>query len=389
MNELKVNNEAVKKRNSYWDIIKGIGIISIVVGHTTTHTGLHILVYLYHLVIFYFVTTFFYNEKKYGESPFLYLGNKIKASWPKYFGYTTLLLLLHDFFVKNHFYHTGIKEFTMENQFYTKVLNACFFKCDELFAGALWFVPTIINTAFLFGGIVFLSRKLSMFTYNLFKLKLEKYLKYIKYLYIVLIGFVVAMFGFYLLKIQVRLDYYLHLSFIVTPICILAYFFREYIDFFKKLKKPVIMLLCFVISFLVLYIFARNRIIVELGSAIIINWYTFYFISIVGIIFCLSSGYIVEKIPFFRNIIELCGKNSFAIMALHFVVIKAIDVIYSSFIHESNPDIIGKWVSSYPEKLWICYVIVGCLVPVIISVLIEYIKKLIINFGGKINGKTN
>ena len=35
------NQDKVKKREKIWDIVKGIGIISIVIGHTTPISNLH------------------------------------------------------------------------------------------------------------------------------------------------------------------------------------------------------------------------------------------------------------------------------------------------------------------------------------------------------------
>ena len=115
---------------------------------------------------------------------------------------------------------------------------------------------------------------------------------------------------------------------------------------------------------------------IELSQEMIINGYMFYIVSFVGICFCLSLASIIEKIPLLNKIIELCGKHSFSIMALHFACIKCVDVIYSKIINETNPVVISRWVTSYPEKLWILYVVIGCIIPVMFSIIIEFIKKL-------------
>ena len=113
---------------------------------------------------------------------------------------------------------------------------------------------------------------------------------------------------------------------------------------------------------------------ISLAQEDIINSYMFYIVSTIGICFCCSLSNIIEKIPVLNKSIAAMGKHSFSIMALHFACAKGIDVIYSKIIGETNPEIISKWVTAYPEKLWIIYVIVGCIIPVIFSILIDYIK---------------
>ena len=64
-------------RNNYWDCVKGIAILSVILGHGFQIT--HDFVYTYHLALFFFVSGFFYNEEKYGDSPELLLANRFKA----------------------------------------------------------------------------------------------------------------------------------------------------------------------------------------------------------------------------------------------------------------------------------------------------------------------
>lgn len=60
-------NTQKKARSLYWDIVKGWGIIAIVLGHTGYFAGA--FVYLFHLALFFFITGYFYNETKYGDTP--------------------------------------------------------------------------------------------------------------------------------------------------------------------------------------------------------------------------------------------------------------------------------------------------------------------------------
>ena len=89
-------NTQKKARSLYWDIVKGWGIIAIVLGHTGYFAGA--FVYLFHLALFFFITGYFYNETKYGDTPFLYFGSRLAGAWPRYMFYTLFFVLLHNFF---------------------------------------------------------------------------------------------------------------------------------------------------------------------------------------------------------------------------------------------------------------------------------------------------
>lgn len=90
-------NPTTQSRSPYWDIVKGIGIIAIVLGHSCYFAvG---FVYLFHLALFFFVSGYLYSEKKYGDAPFAFFGNRFAGTWPRYVFYTSCFVLLHNFFV--------------------------------------------------------------------------------------------------------------------------------------------------------------------------------------------------------------------------------------------------------------------------------------------------
>lgn len=57
----------------FWDILKGIGIVSIVFGHSQ-NLGIAIrTVYYYHLAIFFFISGYFYMKSVTGMPPLTFL----------------------------------------------------------------------------------------------------------------------------------------------------------------------------------------------------------------------------------------------------------------------------------------------------------------------------
>ena len=373
-----ISNRVDKKREVIWDIVKGIGIISIVIGHVVPNEILHHFVYMYHLAIFYFVAAFFYNEKKYGDQPFFNIGQRIKGIWVKYIFYGSILILLRNVFVKYHFYATETPKYEKFEQFIVPILNTMTFKNNELFAGALWFVPTLLLALGLFGGMIYVAIKVQRSICSKIKIQDEQIQKYIKYGLILVFTILYGVLGVYLNKNVLALSFHIHTVFLVIPICTMGYFCREYIEKIKKAKKWYIVIPTVIISALfLLYIIIKKQMIIELSLEMIINGYMFFIVSFIGICFCLASASIIEKIPGLNKLIELCGKHSFSIMALHFACVKGVDVIYSKMIGEINPEVISRWVTSYGDKLWIIYVLVGCIIPLIFSVIVEYIKKIV------------
>ena len=228
----------------------------------------------------------------------------------------------------------------------------------------------------LFGGIIYLSRKITEKIFQKFNYLKNK--KSIKYFCIITITFLYGWIGVYLNINKLKLIYHIHTSFLVIPVCTLGYFFREYRVKIKKLDKLDIIIPIFIISTsLLLFIVFRTHMVIELAGEKIINPYMFYIVTFIGIIFCLSFAKIIEKIPLLNKFFELCGRHSFSIMSLHFASVKLVDVVYSKIINETNPEVISKFVTSYSGKIWIIYLFIGCVIPLLFSIIIELIKNLL------------
>ena len=342
------------KRYEFWDILKGIGIFSIVLGHCCPPAAIY--VYSFHLALFFFTSAYFYNEDKYGRKPFLYVGNLLKNNWTKYVFYSTVLLLLQNFSVRFALdygsNYLGIYE--MFNSFATSFI----FNSQIKFAGAMWFVlPNILSCALLCGLTGLSLRAVSPFK--------VKYSKFIRYAVMLLISGVLA----YLAKTQ--LIFNIQVCFIVLPICVTAYIIKSLAGFeiSEYLKIYIAVPLCALLYILVKY----KNLQVELAQNIVPGIW-FYVLSFCGIYVCMYLSKVLTKIPFISKVVAFCGKYSFSIMALHFLVIKLCDRVYTFAIGEKNPAIIGKWVCSYPEKLWPVYLIAGTIIPALAGYLFNKFK---------------
>lgn len=350
-----------KQRDEYWDIVKGIGIVSIVIGHTCSFGA---YVYTYHLVIFFFVGAFFYSESKYRNVPFDYIGKVLKGVYFKYILYTWLLIILHNFSVRFGLYQ-GAEYYALTDILY-RMGNTLTFQNSELFGGALWFVPVYVVALSLLGIVVYLSQKIEKIIVVYTKTQ-----KKIQGMIIIFISIIIGYIGVFFNIRHIELSYNLHTSFLVFPICILAYYINKKQIDLKKYANIILAVSCGSI----LFTFVKHGYRIELSQEQIVNGHIFYFISIIGIAFCLSLAKMCQKIKRIGYALSLLGRYSFSIMALHFLVIKIVDRIYALIVCEKDPVIFGKWVTAYSDKLWGIYILAGSFLPILIPVFWKHIKK--------------
>ena len=124
----------------YWNVLKGIGILCVVLGHACSWA--HDFVYEFHIPLFFFISGFMYSEKKYGDDPYLNVINRFKSSWIKYVIVYWIIMLLHNSLIRWGFMPIGTEYFSLRN-----LAEACAFvllgTANELMGGTLWFVPAL------------------------------------------------------------------------------------------------------------------------------------------------------------------------------------------------------------------------------------------------------
>lgn len=351
-----------KNRDEYWDLVKGIGIASIVIGHSCSFAAP--FVYTYHLVIFFFVGGYFYNTIKYSLHPFTFVFKTIKTSYVRYIFYSIILILLHNISVKNNML---LREEYISRDFLIAIKKTLIFKCPELFAGALWFVIVYIVSLAIFAYIVFISEIISN---KCIKNKSILFKKGTSDLLVTMACIFIGAIGCYRNIHGLELIYNLHTSLLVVPIIAIAYFVKKYNIPLKELSKAFLTPIFAIILFILVYVKGLR---IELAQEKIINSWMFYLVSVVGIIFCLCFANLLCNFKVLKYVFSFLGKYSFSIMALHFFVFKVIDCIYSYFIGETNVERISQWVVSYSNQLWPIYAILGTALPAVFAFLLNTI----------------
>ena len=245
----------------FWNILKGIGIISIVIGHSTHK--LVPFVYLYHLALFFFIGGYLYYEEKYGDDPYKYFVAKLKSNWFKFFSYSVFFILIHNLLVKYGLI-INIPIYRI-NEMVKAIINTSMFFGTETLSGALWFVPIYIFSAMLFELIIFYSRKLDK--------KINIDIKFKKDLFIFFGTIFIGLVGVYLNKRNISLMLHVQSSFLVVPFFYLGYFLRKYFNDLNRYLNIFLGFICLVI----LYYFAyKLKFRIDLSQDIISSFSRFH-----------------------------------------------------------------------------------------------------------------
>lgn len=332
-------------RSSYWDIVKGFAVITVVMGHCGVFPA---FVYLFHLAVFFFVTGFFYNEEKYGDAPFRYFAARLAGCWPRFFFYAVLCVLLHNFFVSRGLYaNTGLYNRTI---LLSCALHSAVMQCTELLQGALWFLPAWLLSSAGFGGIIWFGRTAAR---RLGRAWIEPAA--------VACGVLAAgITGLFLYDRQCALPYNMHCSILVIPLYYAAWMMRRHLPSFRSFTTWYGALISAVLLHLVNI---KLRIYIDI-SAMAIPGILFYPIALLGIYLVLSLSSLAERIPGISRALSFLGRHSLDIMALHFLVFKLIDLAYSQIPSVSvTAENLAGFPVGFRGKLEPVYLLLGVLLP--------------------------
>ncbi len=343
-----------KQRDPFVDILKAIGIISIVIGHsgwTLPLFGKQIpvgaFVYSYHIMIFIFVLGYLFNDKK---QPHEYIGKVVLSNWISYVTYSTIFVLLHNFLLNIHI--IGQTSPYSVTQTAIAIINGTLLTTGETMLSAFWFIPMYIFTAMLFCISFHLANKLpkSVIFHCLF-----------------IICFMVA--GIVLNNRKVELRYHAHTSFLAVPVCYLGYICKRYARILKKIAPWWAALISGPALF---HLMSLNKGVIELSQELIFSPYLFYPVTILGIYYCVSLANLIGKIKYVKQTFAYIGKNSLHIMALHFTALKLIDLLIG-LIKGLDPSV----YSAFPNAFDCCllYYPVATALPLLVPFTATYIKR--------------
>lgn len=355
-----MNYSANTSRSKFWDLVRGLGILSIVAGHCWGPAIPY--VYTYHLAIFFFVSGFLYNEKKYGSAPFTHVAAKLKSAWPKYMAYMTLFILCH-----NLFQRVGITPVSADyshSQMAVAIGNCVTFQGMESMGGAMWFIPLWVLACGLFGGTVWFCSRLLSF--------LRKNASLLLPIMTAAGSFFLGAWGVFFIFRGLPISYQLHLALLVQPFFGIGWLIKSCCPHYRQMLKwyaaiPCGALLAFWVRSRALYI--------DLSLGRIGNGWEYFLLALLGIYCCMWLASVIEKSRLAGGLFSLLGRHSFDIMCLHFVVFKVLDVLYGRFHLGDIPEIYSAFPQAYSTTLWPLYILAGTCLPALWGAALDSFKR--------------
>lgn len=301
-----------KTRDSLIDILKGIGIVSVVIGHSgVLFPGGDFIpstrfVYLYHLMLFFFTAGAVYSPEKYSD-PYVYIGRQMKGSVPMYWAYNFAFLALH-----NVFSSTGmldIPKFSLID-YVIKIPSVLTLMHVEQLPGAVWFVPVLLLGKFLFAVAFNIAEKTpcKVLAHGVF-----------------FSGF--AILGIYTNYWGMYFSYCAQTAFLGVPVIYLGYLFRNYREYVMKFAN---IFTCIASAAIMVLVLGLDIGYIELSSNQIITPVLFYPVTILGIFFAIALASVIQHFAVTSKMFAYFGSISFHIMALHFLSFKCFDWVYGA-----------------------------------------------------------
>lgn len=342
------------------NILKGLGIIAVVLGHVGS--PITNIIYMYHMALFFFISGYLYKdscEKNLGQ----YIIKKIKSLYIPFVVFELIFLVLRNKLIDLNIYNQSqIARISGVNDIILNLKNIITFNStDNALLGAVWFLKALFYVSILY----------SIFNI-LYKRIFKKENDYIKSLIILLLtvlsfdliatgknlGILLNPDGQKVLKIFT--DLFDSRNLIIMSIFYMGTLYRKYKD--KVPMNLYLMIICIVA------ITYNSRM-----GGIDVAHYQFvgpiYFIinSLLGIYINIYITYRMCNLQFNFPIIENAGKYSLYIMVFHLLACKILDLVIINIYKLPVEVTSGYPVSFYNKYIWMIYTILGTITPIMLA----------------------
>lgn len=314
-------------------ITKALGIMLMVLAHTGFSQVGDSIIAMFHMPLFFFMSGYCFNESHL-EDWKGFAQTKIKRLYLPYVGYSLLFLLLHNIFVRFHFYNDSYSIHDAILRAYHIIV--CMNQHDQLLGG-YWFMSC------LFWGLII--------SYLL--LKSLRNSAVIGILFSLCICVLMITFSYHIPVFNILPRHFLSSAFILSGVL------------YKRQgwgweQKPV--MVCLIALFLVLLgVHYWNA-----SVPVIANWKVFpYFISaIAGTLGIFAIAKVLNKTKV-ASVMTYIGDHTFSILTWHFLSFKLVSWMIMR-IYQLPLELLSEFpiIQAYSTRgWWLVYFIIGILVP--------------------------
>ena len=336
-----------KVYNPTFAIMKGIAIISVVVGYCTLSKEVEAYVNQYHLAAFFFVAGYFLTDK-YVFNPIQLIKKRINSLYIPFVVSCLACVLLHNLLCEFYVYSTplSLREMLIGG---SNVLFRLF--SSEPLMGAMWFCPTLLFASVIAGltlwaGTKFENRRICMT---------------LLFMLLVISVAEIAMKVFHL-----KSPYSIWQNMVISGILFEGWLFRIFIEkYLLQIRKFILFFMGSTVA-LVLYFLVNSGYLFNLQVAHLKEIPAFYLLVVTFFASLMVYAFATSlKTTFIGKAIAVVGDHSFSIMMLHFLAFKLVSLLICIV-----KDVPLTEISSFPtipyENIgWLfAYTFVGCALPI-------------------------
>lgn len=288
-----------KKTDKTIAIAKGICIMLVVLGHCMPVGMASNTMYQFHVALFFFVSGYFFSQKKV-EEPINFIKKRIIGLYLPYLKYALFFLLIHNLLVS---LHVLPDYYDMHTWFYRLYLIITHFSGHDAMLGGFWFIKELFMVSILYLVLRrYVVKGISMILPAMF---------------VVLCGAMVM--GVYKIEIP-----WLQIS-QQTLFGIILFGLGELAHSKNLNEKYSVKLACSIVPLMLFCAYLGRYYFETTGTSVLI----FLFLALSGIYVCLSFSY---KIQFrggkLSTALTYVGQNTMVILGLHFLSFKLVSYIY-------------------------------------------------------------
>lgn len=287
-------------RLPFWDILKGLGIVAVVMGHEEI---LPREVNWYHLVLFMFVSGALFRPEKAMDFP-RYFFHKVKTVWVPFCKYNVIAVLLTNVLLAVGFYTTQAIPGAYHCNWYDKyeIITHCFqvILTGEVapLTGPSWFIVPFFMNLVIVGGIVSFFRRARTR---------------------IVVGGILFLLGFVLVRHHIPLPYNFAIAMMYLPFHLWGMCYRKVNVVSHRILLTILL---GAVSIAVLYYCEIEGIVISWAGMKVPSIPLFAAATASGIFVNIVLGRVILRIKYLRELFSLLGRNSFHIMALHLLGFK-------------------------------------------------------------------
>lgn len=365
----------MKERSRYISVVKGIGIIAVVLGHTDAPNAER-LIYFWHLPLFFFLIGYTYNKEKYERNVSGLMLARLKSFFPMYFVYMCILFAFHNLFFTMGILPDYAIKYNIQTGF--EVFWNFIKLSPEPFAGPLWFMKPYICATFIWGVI--------MYAISFVKQGGE----IMKQIAAFILCLVLSTFGVWYGSQGWAQTEYGDVALAIMIFVVIGYFCQVYKEKIKKIGWCKGAFIFFILLTIMLVAHIKFKIWPILDQRQYYSQWLWYLLAFSGIYCCFYGAAIINKsLDFLAKFIGKIGDYSMDIMTLHLAFFKLLDYVVVQY--RGGMEACGVNLHAWPNcfssnRSSAAYTIVGVFGPIVVRLLLNKFGGACRSIVGKING---